>query len=156
MRLTRFLHDEAATLALGAALAPCLEKGVVVHLHGDLGAGKTTLVRGCLRGLGFHEKVKSPSYTLLELYELSKLDLYHFDFYRFKTPTEWAASGFREYFDSANVCMVEWPEKVGGHLPQPDFDVWLRIEGEGRTIDLDAKTPRGMRCLARLRDSLAT
>lgn len=154
MHLTRFLPDEPATLALGAALASALERGLVVSLHGDLGAGKTTLVRGCLRSLGFREKVKSPTFTLVELYNLSRLDLYHFDFYRFDSPGEWASTGFREYFNSESVCIVEWPEKVGGHLPQPDLELWLGIADEGRTIDIEAGTERGIRCLVRMRDFL--
>lgn len=154
MRLTRFLRGDAATLSLGAALASALEPGLVVFLRGDLGAGKTTLVRGCLRALGFHEKVKSPTYTLVELYHVSRLDLYHFDFYRFDSPQEWAATGFREYFNPDTVCLVEWPEKAEGQLPLPDIEIWLRIEDAGRTAGIEAQTERGGRCLDRLREAL--
>jgi tRNA threonylcarbamoyladenosine biosynthesis protein TsaE len=154
MHLTRFLPAESATLSLGAALASALEPGVVVFLRGDLGTGKTTLVRGCLRALGFREKVKSPTYTLVELYDVSSLDLYHFDFYRFDSPQEWAATGFREYFNPASVCMVEWPEKAEGRLPVPDVEIRLGIDEAGRTADIEAKTARGSRCLDRIREAL--
>src|SRR3954470_21633171 len=92
------LPDEAATLALGAALAPGAVAGRALHLHGDLGAGKTTVARGLLRALGHEGRVKSPTYTLVEPYAISSLHLYHFDFYRVKDQAEWVSSGFREYF----------------------------------------------------------
>ena len=113
-----FLPDEAATLALGSRLARILEPGLFVALSGNLGSGKTTLTRGILRGLGYQGKVKSPTYTLVELYNLSKLDLYHFDFYRFNDPQEWLDAGFRDHFEPSNICLVEWPERAVGLLPQ--------------------------------------
>src|SRR5688572_19776887 len=105
-----------ATERLGAALARGAEAGRVLHLRGELGAGKTTVVRGLLRALGYGGRVKSPTYTLVEPYAISKLHLYHFDFYRFKDRTEWLSSGFREYFNDAALCLVEWPERAGGLL----------------------------------------
>ncbi|MCX7891879.1 MAG: tRNA (adenosine(37)-N6)-threonylcarbamoyltransferase complex ATPase subunit type 1 TsaE [Burkholderiales bacterium] len=146
------LADEAATLALGARLARVLEPGLVVHLVGDLGAGKTTLVRGALRALGHEGKVKSPTYTLVELYKVSRLDLYHFDFYRFKDPSEWEEAGFRELFGEAAVCLVEWPEKARGLAPGPDVRVTLALEGSGRRATVEGVTDRGERCVARLRE----
>ena len=113
------LPDEAATRALGARLARVIEPGLVLFLHGELGSGKTTLARGLLRGLGYQGRVKSPTYTLVELYTVSRLDLYHFDCYRFKDPKEWRDAGFNEYFNDASVCLVEWPEKAAGQLPAP-------------------------------------
>src|SRR3954465_4784748 len=107
------LADEAATLALGARLAAGAMPGRVLHLRGDLGAGKTTLVRGLLGALGHTGRVKSPTYTLVEVYTLSRLNFYHFDFYRFKHSSEWLASGFRDYFNPQSVCVVEWPERAG-------------------------------------------
>jgi tRNA threonylcarbamoyladenosine biosynthesis protein TsaE len=123
-------------------------------LHGDLGAGKTTLVRGCLRKLGIHEKVKSPTYTLVELYSLSSLHFYHFDFYRFNSPSEWDATGFREYFDPASVCVVEWPEKAGSGLPAPDLRIRLHIGAAGRDFEIEAGSERGVRCLTRFREAI--
>src|SRR3970040_2186138 len=108
MSLDISLPDAAATEALGAALAAGVAPGRVLHLRGELGTGKTTLVRGLLRALGHRGRVKSPSYSLLEPYTLSSLNLYHFDFYRFKDRSEWLSSGFREYFNPDSVCIVEW------------------------------------------------
>jgi tRNA threonylcarbamoyladenosine biosynthesis protein TsaE len=148
-----YLPDEAATLALGAALAGCLEPGVVVYLSGELGAGKTTLVRGVLRGLGHAGRVKSPTYTLVEVYEVSRLSLHHFDFYRFHDPREWIDAGFRESFNGRNVSLVEWPEKAAGQLPPADLHITLTSSGSGRSGSWQAGSPRGTRianCMATL------
>lgn len=147
-----FLPDEPATLALGATLAACIEPGAVVFLEGDLGAGKTTLVRGFLRGLGFEGRVKSPTYALVELYEVSRLNVHHFDFYRFRDPREWIDAGFRESFDGRNVSLVEWPQKAAGLLPPADLAIALASSGSGRSAHWRPSSPRGTRiaeCLAR-------
>ena len=144
------LPDEGATLALGGALAAWLEPGLSIYLRGDLGAGKTTLVRGVLRALGYAGPVKSPTYTLVELYEVSRLVLHHFDFYRFHDPHEWSDAGFRESFNGRNVSLIEWPEKAGGLLPTPDIEIVLASSGDGRSASLQARSDRGERCLARL------
>jgi tRNA threonylcarbamoyladenosine biosynthesis protein TsaE len=146
-----FLPDESATLAAGAALARSLAAGMRIYLSGDLGTGKTTLVRGMLRGLGFRGKVKSPTFTLVEVYAISSLDLYHFDLYRFNEPSEWEDAGFREYFSPASVCLVEWPEKAGGLLPPPDLEIHLSLRESGRLLQSAARTPQGRRCLAALK-----
>ena len=137
------LPDEAATLRLGAALAPGIGPGHVLHLRGDLGAGTTTLARGLLRALGYTGRIKSPTYSLVELYALSRLNLYHFDFYRFEDREEWLASGFREYFNPQSACIVEWPERAGDLLAQPDVEIHLRIEGEHRRASLQAHSLAG-------------
>ena len=111
------LPDEAATLALGALVARGLQPGLNIYLSGELGAGKTTFVRGLLRELGFEGRVKSPTYALVELYVISRLNLYHFDFYRFRDPEEWHEAGFRDLFSASNICLVEWPEKARDLLP---------------------------------------
>ena len=126
------LPGEAATLRLGAALAVGLAPGRTLFLQGDLGTGKTTLVRGLLRALGHAGRVKSPSYPLVELYVVSSLHLYHFDFYRFKNEAEWRDSGFREYFSAQSACVVEWPERAGDSLPPPSLAIRMEIAGAGR------------------------
>jgi tRNA threonylcarbamoyladenosine biosynthesis protein TsaE len=145
-----FLPDEAATLALGGALACCLAPGLIVYLRGDLGAGKTTLVRGILRGLGYAGPVRSPTYTLVELYSVSRLDLHHFDFYRFHDPREWIDAGFRESFDDRSVSLIEWPEKAAGSVPPADVEITLQASGSGRSASFTHSSVRGRECLARL------
>jgi tRNA threonylcarbamoyladenosine biosynthesis protein TsaE len=138
------LPHEAATLRLGAALAVGVEPGRTLYLSGELGSGKTTLVRGLLRALGHAGRVKSPSYPLVELYVLSSLNFYHFDFYRIRDQAEWLDSGFREYFNAQSACVVEWPERAGGRLPPPTLAVLLEIAGSGRRATLSADTPAGL------------
>ncbi len=141
------LADAAATQALGAALAPCLAPGLAIGLAGDLGAGKTTLARGLLRALGVKGPIKSPTYALLEVYEVSSLYLYHFDFYRLADPDEWLSSGFREYFNHQAICLVEWPEHAAGLLPALDLEIVLEHREEGRVARLSAHGEAGERCL---------
>jgi tRNA threonylcarbamoyladenosine biosynthesis protein TsaE len=141
------LCDEAATAHLGATLAATIEPGLRIYLRGDLGAGKTTLVRGLLRALGFQGRVKSPSYALVELYVVSRLNLYHFDFFRFRDPKEWSDAGFREYFSRDAVCLVEWPEKAGNDLPPPTLDIFLSATASGRDALLTAHAEAGEKCL---------
>ena len=159
--MARFLADEAATAALGADLANALAPGLVVYLNGDLGTGKTTLARALLRALGYQGKVKSPTYTLVEIYTVSSLYLYHFDFYRFNDPNEWHEAGFRDYFNENSVCLVEWPEKAGGLLPPADIEIGLSVAGNeqqsgqqnGRQAEITAGTEKGRQCLSALAGS---
>lgn len=148
--LTLLLPDEAETLALGAALATSIFSGVVVHLCGDLGAGKTTLVRGLLRRLGYAENVRSPTYTLVELYAISSLDFYHFDFYRFDQPEEYLDAGLDEYFSGDGICLVEWPERAAPYLPAPDLRITLLVADGGRTAQLTALSTNGEQCLKKI------
>ena len=151
MTLQYTLADETATLALGAAIARIVRPGAHIYLSGDLGAGKTTLSRGLLHALGHPGRVKSPTYTLVELYVISKLNLYHFDFYRFNDPEEWNEAGFRDLFNETNICLVEWPEKAGNLLPPPDLMVQLRpAEQSGRIATIEAETPAGQAMLQAL------
>ena len=149
--LKRELPDEAATIALGRQLAPLLKPGMVVWLDGDLGAGKTTLVRALLRALGYDGPVKSPTYTLVEVYVVSSIYWYHFDFYRFSHPEEFADAGLDEYFRDDAVCLVEWPEKAAGFVPPADLALRLRFPTNdscsGRTVALFACSERGTACL---------
>ena len=148
---TAYLADEKATEALGAGLAPALAPGLVIWLSGDLGAGKTTLTRGLLRALGHTGSVKSPTYTLLEVYTLSRIALYHFDFYRFTHPDEFLEAGLEEYFGSDAVCLLEWADKACPHVPQPDLEIRLGVEGEGRRVQVFTRSPRGIACLKHAR-----
>lgn len=132
-----WLADEAATVAFGEQLARRLRPGMLVYLHGDLGAGKTTLVRGMLRTLGHRGAVKSPTYTLLEPYDLPSCLVYHFDFYRIVDPHELEFIGIDELVDSAAIKLVEWPERAEGQLPAPDVVVRMQVAGEGRRIEMD-------------------
>jgi tRNA threonylcarbamoyladenosine biosynthesis protein TsaE len=151
-RFVRFaLVDEAATLALGAALAPAAAGGGVLHLSGDLGAGKTTLARGLLRALGWPGAVKSPTYTLVELYELSSLNLYHFDLFRFNDSSEWLSSGLGESLDERSLAVIEWPERAQGLLPPADLLIELALQGSGRSASITAHGMRGLGWLASLR-----
>ena len=150
VELSAFLPDEASTLRFGEKLAQALQPGLFVALSGELGSGKTTLARGILRGLGYEGKVKSPTYTLVEVYELSRLDLYHFDLYRFKDSRELLEAGFRDDFDSRNVCLVEWPERAKDLLPIADLSVSLAEERGGRHVRIAAQTESGKNCLARI------
>jgi tRNA threonylcarbamoyladenosine biosynthesis protein TsaE len=152
------LPDAAATERAGAALAGALAGGMVIALHGDLGAGKTTLVRGALRALGWTGTVKSPTYTLVEYYAVSSLYLYHFDFYRFADPSECETAGLADLFRNDSVCLVEWPERVGGLLPAADLDVTLAHvapDASGRDLALSATTAAGKRCADAIEDLFA-
>ena len=144
------LAEPLATKALGAALSRDLSPGLRIYLHGDLGAGKTTLVQGLLAALGHRGRVKSPTYTLVEVYELSRLNLYHFDFYRFRDGNEWRDAGFSEVFDSDAICIVEWPEKAGEDLPQADVDVVLEVQARGRRAVVRTNSAAGAQCYASL------
>ncbi|MBB2997787.1 tRNA threonylcarbamoyladenosine biosynthesis protein TsaE [Paraburkholderia tropica] len=178
------LADESATDAFGARFAHALDAvraastqvsrqpadstassarhaavnafgGLHVQLLGDLGAGKTSLVRAALRALGHNGRVRSPTYTLVEPYTVAsasgELQLYHFDLYRFSDPAEWADAGFREYFAQGAVCLVEWPQRAGGLLGVPDlvFQLEPGPDGEGRVLTAYAYSASGKACLER-------
>jgi tRNA threonylcarbamoyladenosine biosynthesis protein TsaE len=125
----------------------------VLFISGDLGAGKTTLVRGLLRGLGHAGRAKSPTYALVEPYSFSSLDLYHFDFYRFKDKSEWLNSGFREHFNPDSLCVVEWPEKAGELLSTPDLRIRLEFDADARRARVEAFSAAGEAWLSSLRFS---
>lgn len=152
------LDDEAATLQLGGDLANAIEPGLILYLHGDLGAGKTTLVRGLVHALGYAGKVKSPTYTLVENYTIGQppFNLYHFDLYRFNDDEEWEAAGFRDYFNTESVCLIEWPEKAENVLPLPDINITFTILSAGRKVTLDAPTDQGRKCLAQVMKEISS
>lgn len=145
-----FAKDVDAMDALGAALAEALrDTGATVYLQGDLGAGKTTLVRGVARGLGITGRVRSPTYTLVEGYELSGGMLYHLDLYRLSGSGELEFLGIRDLESPANRVFIEWPERVAeGALPKPDLVLLLATEGDGRSISVQARSPLGQRLAA--------
>jgi tRNA threonylcarbamoyladenosine biosynthesis protein TsaE len=177
MACHRRLADLAATETLARRIAACLVPGFVLHLSGGLGAGKTTFTRALLAALGHQGRVKSPTFTLLEPYNLSKFELHHYDFYRLEAPDAWRDAGFEASFDGRTVVVIEWPEKAGTSLPPPDlhlrFDLvepapWptcadgtdagaaLAPPAEPsvpeRGVGLEAKSDRGRACLSRLAD----
>ena len=169
------LPDAEASDAFGRALAACVIDGFAnvddadfggftIHLSGDLGAGKTSIVRALLRGLGVEGRIKSPTYTLVEPYVVEmpkcvesrqdvKLNCYHFDFYRFEDPQEWLDAGFRDYFSDAALRLVEWPERArpehGSVLPSPDLRLVIAVRDAGRVVAWSTPTPLGASWLSR-------
>ncbi|NOL49525.1 tRNA (adenosine(37)-N6)-threonylcarbamoyltransferase complex ATPase subunit type 1 TsaE [Pelistega europaea] len=161
-----FLANEAATEALAQAMASPISSELSssygqkhglassyhLHLQGDLGAGKTAFCRAFLRALGVTGRIKSPTYTLVETYKVSRLYLYHFDFYRFNESTEWQEAGFREHLLENAVVLIEWPEKADKSLPQPDVLLQLHYHQTGRIAELHAYTDKGMAWIAQLKN----
>ena len=163
------LADETETTRFAAALARCLpqqslaEQAFVIHLSGDLGTGKTTLVRALLRETGIQGRVKSPSFTLLETYNSPKFSIYHFDLYRFSSPEQWFDAGFDDILADAGLMLLEWPEQAHGALASPDLHLRLQMAGDGermpangedpataRLLDITAHTEAGRLCLSGL------
>lgn len=141
-----YLPDEGATLALGETLGQQLQsepQGLILFLEGDLGAGKTTFCRGLLRAFGHSGPVKSPTYTLVEEYEFAGRSVNHFDLYRLGDPEELEYMGIRDYFRAESVCLLEWPERGAGVLPEPDLRVTVKVEGRGRRTRIEASGTRG-------------
>lgn len=144
MTLTLATTDEAQTEALGARVARAVPPVRLIYIRGPLGAGKTTLVRGLLRQLGYAGAVKSPTFTLVEPYSLAAGELYHFDLYRLKQPEELDFIGLRDYLSGNSVCIVEWPERAEGVLPEPDLAIMIQTnDKQGRTVTVEACTPTG-------------
>ena len=146
-----FLKDESATVAFGQLLASLCPTGLNIYLYGDLGAGKTTLVRGLIQSFLPDVKVKSPTYTLVEDYDLfsskhnpNKLNhIYHFDLYRLGDPEELEYLGGRDYFSNDAVCLVEWPQRGEGWLTKADLEITLEYQPEGRNVLLKSHTDKG-------------
>lgn len=149
------LRDEASQVAFGEALGHALEGRGCVFLQGELGAGKTTLSRGILRAYGYQGAVKSPTYTLVEPYELGGTQVHHFDLYRLGDPEELEFIGARDLFSEDSLCLVEWPSRGEGWLPLADLTVTLSVVGTGREANVVAGTPHGDHVLSRLNGILA-
>ena len=164
-----FLRDEAHTLAFGEllALAMCIDKsspvksdyikpedveilGGIIYLNGGLGAGKTTLTRGVMRGFGYEGAVKSPTYTIIEPYEFQKSQIYHFDLYRLAYAEEVEYLGAENYFSPKNLCLIEWAVKGKGSIPLPDLVVNLSEQGEGRLIKCQDHSEKGFKIIQRI------
>ncbi len=136
--------------SFAARLSACIQPSMVIYLVGDLGAGKTTLVRALLNTLGYSGRVKSPTYTLLEHYEIGGLHLRHFDLYRFNSSDEWEQAGFRDEFDQRNICLIEWPEKAQDLIPAADIVITFEILLGSRNLEIRALTQIGRKCLKNL------
>lgn len=141
--LELYAADEAAMLSLGARIAQVTGGRGVIYLHGDLGAGKTTLSRGIIRGLGHIGAVKSPTFTLVEPYEIDAVRVFHFDLYRLVDPEELEYLGVRDYFEGDALCLVEWPERGAGVLPKADMDITITAQTPGRSLHLQVQGERG-------------
>ena len=137
------LADETAMVAFGGQLARITQGHGVIFLEGDLGAGKTTLSRGIIRGLGHVGAVKSPTFTLVEPYEIGEIRAFHFDLYRLVDPEELEYMGIRDYFDDDALCLIEWPDKGAGFLPKPDLTITISPHNAGRSLKVSAQGPRG-------------
>lgn len=148
-----YLHGEVETLDFGKHLARVAESGNIFFLQGDLGAGKTTLVRGFLQELGHDGPVKSPTYTLVEHYTYANKHIYHFDLYRLGDPEELEYMGMRDYLGPRNICLIEWAERGTGFLPEPELNIHLHYEDAGhRRCVIDAVSKDGVRLLQHLVD----
>lgn len=141
-----FTETDDQTEQIASQLAAVTKKGAIIHLQGDLGAGKTTFARGFLKSLGVGGAVKSPTYNIVQPYQTDKFTLYHFDLYRISDPEELEALGIRDYFDGDSICLLEWPEK-GISLPVPDISIKLGYEKNGRQITIEAKSKFGDKIL---------
>jgi tRNA threonylcarbamoyladenosine biosynthesis protein TsaE len=134
--MQQYLRDSEETENFGAGLYHSLPSKCIVFLRGDLGAGKTTLVRGYLRAAGYSGTVKSPTYNIVEEYTLSKKKIFHFDLYRLNDPEELEYIGINDYLKLDSVCFIEWPDKGNGFLPEPDKAIVLTVQGDGRLVEI--------------------
>lgn len=138
-----YIEGEQAMLAFGAHMADVTEGHGLIFLEGDLGAGKTTFSRGLIRGLGHVGAVKSPTFTLVEPYEIGAIKAFHFDLYRLVDPEELEYLGIRDYFEEDALCLIEWPQQGAGFLPKPDLTITISAQAAGRLLKLSSQGTRG-------------
>ncbi|MGB3725875.1 MAG: tRNA (adenosine(37)-N6)-threonylcarbamoyltransferase complex ATPase subunit type 1 TsaE [Glaciecola sp.] len=159
MKIEQYCANEESASKLAKHLANAFKKqgfgGVCCYLRGELGAGKTTFSRYLLQGLGHRGKVKSPTYTLVEPYDLGDITLYHFDLYRLADPEELEFMGIRDYFTATTASLIEWPDKGEGLLPSPDLLIDISYHQEGRLFVFTAYTEFGKSCLLSLQEVVA-
>ncbi|WOT07036.1 tRNA (adenosine(37)-N6)-threonylcarbamoyltransferase complex ATPase subunit type 1 TsaE [Shewanella youngdeokensis] len=148
--ITLDLKDEQDTVNLGRQLSALITPPLIIYLSGDLGAGKTTFSRGLIQSLGHEGAVKSPTYALVEPYELNGIDVFHFDLYRLYDPEELEFMGIRDYFTTRSLCIVEWPDRGHGLLPQADIQINIKYVDTGRQVELKAISPKGEQILVSL------
>lgn len=141
--VTLFMADEAAMCEFGTRIAQVTKGHGVIFLEGDLGAGKTTLSRGIIRGLGYIGAVKSPTFTVVEPYKIGDIRAFHFDLYRLVDPEELEFMGIRDYFEDDALCLFEWPQKGAGILPKPDLTITISPQADGRSLNLLPQGSRG-------------
>ncbi|CAI8965737.1 N(6)-L-threonylcarbamoyladenine synthase, TsaE subunit [Pseudomonas sp. IT-196MI5] len=141
--VTLYLADEQAMSDFGARIARITQGHGLIFLEGNLGMGKTTLSRGIIRGLGHAGAVKSPTFTLVEPYEIGDIRAFHFDLYRLVDPEELEYLGIRDYFEDDALCLIEWPEKGAGFLPKPDLTITISPQDSGRSLNILSQGSRG-------------
>lgn len=146
-----FLGDEQDTEDLGKRLAQIILPPLTLNLSGELGAGKTTLSRGIIQALGHQGAVKSPTYALVEPYELDNIDLFHFDLYRLSDPEELEFMGIRDYFTEKSVCLVEWPDRGHGLMPIADISIDIKYVGTGREVEISSGSSQGQVLLSKFK-----
>ncbi|WP_299797553.1 tRNA (adenosine(37)-N6)-threonylcarbamoyltransferase complex ATPase subunit type 1 TsaE [uncultured Shewanella sp.] len=146
-----YLDNEQDTVDLGKRLAAIISPPLMLNLSGELGAGKTTLSRGLIQGLGHKGAVKSPTYALVEPYEFDDFDLYHFDLYRLSDPEELEFMGIRDYFTQRSICIVEWPDRGHGLLPDADIFIQINYAGERREVEILSGSDKGRQLLSKLK-----
>ena len=144
-------------VAFGQRLATALTQNLVIYLHGNLGAGKTTLTRGIVQGLGHTGHVKSPTYTLVEPYQLDTWRVYHFDLYRLASPEELEFIGIRDYLDDNTLCIIEWPQKGAHFLAPADLDLHITSHGQNeRQVELVSNSTQGDMILTKINNGTCT